>query len=447
MANHRLSVASVFIILILSSCGVSRSTLDNIDARISNEESQILIQAQAISAKDELSKGIGLLLKDTIAEGVYDEYALNYIVKSLGEPTVSAEGRQIGLKLPLKILVDGDLGIAKVNANGQLVVELQSDIEIGADWKLQTRSRLLDHEWLDKPKLKIGFINISAERLADYIIRRIRSDLESIVDDGLRQNVDLPKEVRSLQDRIVQELQYEFEGRWINIVPKALEVAEFSDNGTDIGLQMALRAALHLRDSALHHQDLDTLSYQRVAYDTERLKGRVIFSIREYDVQDMMREYLEHNPIEVSSDKIFTLTQSRLTAQDGKLRFVSESKGYLEGPLHFEVEPEYSPSRNEIVLKDFELKTKIKGLFKRAGLSLAKTKIKNEVEKGLNAMIWEWLDEYNKMVREWATKSSSESPLDWDSQSLQVKIADVKTDKGLIQVLLETKETLRLKFP
>ncbi len=431
----------------LSSCGVSKKSLENISARMSNQSSQILIQSELSASTTDLARLVENMLSDTLAEGMYEDYDLDYIVQRSGDMTISATGRTLTSSMPMTVAMQGDLGIANVSAEGELEVSLVSDIRIDPDWTLRSSTRLASHEWIEKPRVKMGFINIGAERIADYLIKRMEADLISQLDTALSENLNLPQEIRSMQDRMISELAYKVGDQWVNIIPSVIAISDLQESDDNLGLQIGLTSDLRVADTSIAYAEVDTARYMYRKWDEDITTGQIVLSLHERDLQNLMGAYLDSNRIDLGGSKQILLTDTKLQAQSGSLLIAMRSSGYLNGDLVISARPEYNENRNEIMLSDFVIKSKVKGIIKRAGLSLAKGKIKSKVEEGLNEVLWSYLDSYNTMISEWSRdQQQGDVPVLWDARALKLSPSAINVSDELIQALLVSESTIDLRI-
>ena len=78
--------------------------------------------------------------------------------------------------VPLKINIVRDIGITHVKADGALKLFFNTEYSIQPDWSIQSVTTILDHEWIEKPRVRFGVLQIPIESIASRIVRR-SSDL------------------------------------------------------------------------------------------------------------------------------------------------------------------------------------------------------------------------------------------------------------------------------
>lgn len=78
--------------------------------------------------------------------------------------------------VPLKLNIVRDVGITKVKADGALKLFFSTDYHIQPDWSIQALTTILNHEWIEKPRVRLGVLQIPIENIASRIVRR-SSDL------------------------------------------------------------------------------------------------------------------------------------------------------------------------------------------------------------------------------------------------------------------------------
>ena len=83
----------------------------------------------------------------------------------IGSADVNVSDKAIFIQLPLRIDLKRAAGLFTVEGNGAIVLGLKVDYDLDGQMRLSTRTDLRDHEWVEKPVLEIGSLNIPVETL------------------------------------------------------------------------------------------------------------------------------------------------------------------------------------------------------------------------------------------------------------------------------------------
>jgi hypothetical protein len=108
-------------------------------------------------------------------------------------------GNDVIYNVPLKIWTNtffktSILGIEVAdNKESECAIELQFKSKVSVDslWKVQTKTDLINYNWIKKPVIKIGAFELPLGFLADYMIKNQKETLVKLLDDQVKNNLDV----------------------------------------------------------------------------------------------------------------------------------------------------------------------------------------------------------------------------------------------------------------
>jgi len=90
-----------------------------------------------------------------------------------------------------------------IEVNG---VEVKLNYDISKDLKLKCKTELVDHQWIEKPELELGALNIPVETLMNLVLGHYESVLVAKVDNAINENTNLLpfvyQGIQSLEEQI-----------------------------------------------------------------------------------------------------------------------------------------------------------------------------------------------------------------------------------------------------
>jgi hypothetical protein len=127
------------------------------------------------------------------------EYDLMAVFKRNASMNIEFDGRKVLIELPLSVFVKKKTFLGDIDADGDLVLSLISELNIDPLWQFSTKTRLVSHSWTKKPKLNIG-ISIPIETLSNKILERIKPEIEKNIDDNMRSGFDLKSKIQNVSN-------------------------------------------------------------------------------------------------------------------------------------------------------------------------------------------------------------------------------------------------------
>ncbi len=103
----------------------------------------------------------------------------------------SANSSKLFLDIPLKFAFLKSAGLFSVEGEGAIMANIEIEYNILPDLSLSTSSTFLNYNWLQKPIVHLGNLNIPAEMLGDVIIHFMKDNLLTKFDNAIQENLDI----------------------------------------------------------------------------------------------------------------------------------------------------------------------------------------------------------------------------------------------------------------
>lgn len=143
------------------------------------------------------NKFLSDLFEEALDEAVSSEpmevNSVEIILKRIGEAELRPDNKSIHVYLPLNIQLKRPAGLFTVEGSGSINLHLLVDYDISDSLQLKAKSDLVSHEWLEKPILEIGALNIPVETLVNMVIKHHESIITAKIDASLKKISDLNK--------------------------------------------------------------------------------------------------------------------------------------------------------------------------------------------------------------------------------------------------------------
>ncbi len=146
----------------------------------------------ALSASNQfLSDLFEEALDDAVSSEPLEVNSVEIILKRVGEAELRPDHKSIHIYLPLNIQLKRPAGLFTVEGSGSINLHLVVDFDIDSAMKLSAKSSLVTHEWLEKPVLEIGALNIPVETLVNLVLNHHESIITAKIDASLKKVSDL----------------------------------------------------------------------------------------------------------------------------------------------------------------------------------------------------------------------------------------------------------------
>ncbi len=169
---------------------------------------------------------------------------LELSVARAGDVSLGFRQNRLFTRIPLRLRIDKDAFLAKLNARGTLEVELATELGVGADWRLDSETELTDYEWTVTPRLGVGGLSIPVERLTAGVIERLRERVGQEVDKAIGERVNLRGLVEAGWTQLAQPRALdEADTAYLAVHPVALSLGELRSTETGVAtlVQLDLR--------------------------------------------------------------------------------------------------------------------------------------------------------------------------------------------------------------
>lgn len=141
------------------------------------------------------NKFLSDLFEEALDEAVSSEpmevNSVEIILKRIGEAELRPDKKAIHIYLPLNIQLKRPAGLFTVEGSGSINLHLVVNYDIDSKMQLSAKSDLVSHEWLEKPILEIGALNIPVETLVNMVLKHHESIITAKIDASLKEFSDL----------------------------------------------------------------------------------------------------------------------------------------------------------------------------------------------------------------------------------------------------------------
>ncbi len=299
------------------------------------------------------------------------------------EVNVGLTGKTITSKLPFNLTISKDIVIGKITAKGAIQLFLSSEINIDDYWNLETKTKVLEYEWLEPLKLISGF-GISLESMADNVLSSSIEKITTEIDRQIKANVSLPDLIRANIKHIEgpfvlpgvtnEQLSIAWSGFTVEPISNSLGNIDFS-----IGADASLALDNRLEKSSMH--PIPAMKW----HTSNEIKHTLVclpLSMSVDSLNLLVSKELVGKELK-QADRTIKIEQVDIAESASILSLKALLSGDYDGTLDVKCRPIYNAEANKFLLNELDLQFKSPNKLKQIGLNLFKGRIKREIEESV----------------------------------------------------------------
>lgn len=330
----------------------------------------------------------GLLYADTSLDNNGGD---NLMVKAWKKDNIKFgfENGQFIYRVPLKLWIKAGWKIKQFGItlsdyremNAEIALKFRSSVNVNKDWSISTITTSDGYEWLTKPTLKIGPIDLPITYIADMIIKYNTQTINSAIDAGLTQSLDLKSNVKQawieMQKPMLLSEEY---GLWLKVTPKSISALPITGGKGVIKHTSSIQAITECYTGKQPPYQLNgTLpDLVTVTKMNDDFVANVVSYIG-YDYLDSItRQMLVNTSYDFGKKKI-KITNVSVYGNENKMIIATDVTGSINGKLYFAGIPSYRASDSSIIFKDLQFAMQTKNVLLKSASWLANSEIEKVI--------------------------------------------------------------------
>ncbi len=314
---------------------------------------------------------------------------------------IDLEGNRLLYKVPLALEIRQEYMLAEVETTGELTLHFATEYDISRKWKLRTQTSILRHEWVKKPRAKMGVLNMPVQGIANMVLKRSKEELCQAIDQQIEASVDLPAMVDSIWQSMQQPLLLSEEYHsWLLLQPQKLQLSpiEMVDDTLHTAFLLQAKPRVYLGEPPEIHNTttLPPFSYSPAEQGFQLL---IRTDIPFEEAQSMANENLQGYTYEEGRKKI-TVDSVYLSGQGNKLLVELDLSGSYKGKIQLTGKPEISPDSTQITFDKLDYKLETRNLLLKGAGWLLKGPIKKQIRKSIEYYMDYYLDYFKSSLQE-----------------------------------------------
>jgi hypothetical protein len=411
------------------------------------EESFILLPVTI--PQSDLEAFINQSLPTELYSGSEEELGVAVEGKRVGNIVVRMEEHEIFYRVDMDVLVKKSTLISNIEGNGRLRLELKTSFIITDNWRVDSQTVLEYHEWIERPKLKVGIATFSVKTLTDSFLKRNREKITNAIDRAIQEKVLISEYIQpvwnKMQEPVIGKEPFEFS---FVLCPKAIQLSPPLGRKDNIWTYVYLPIEPILKVGStlsLEVRQLPVFSYHYKKDDNFTLS---IPSSLSYNMATRLAsENLRGKALEIQGQTIL-IEMLQVGQAQQKVSVDIGFSGSVNGIASASFYPGFSSEENDLLLNDLSFDLKTKNVLAKGAIWLFKERIIQTIRKHsaifLNTLKVDIKEAIQKELDSLMLPDMAK--LDLDLDVFDITAIDVEEDGLVIQALLQGSGKLLLEL-
>lgn len=303
------------------------------------------------------SEFLSNLLEDALDKAVSSEpmvvNGVEVMLTRVGKAEILPIGKKVDIFLPLKIRLKREAGLFTVEGNGAIKLHLAVNIDITNALKLKAKSDLVSHEWINKPVLEIGALNIPIETLVNLVLKHHESIITAKIDSSLQQFSDLNELLQGgLADAREKLSELDLKGNRINLDVDELILSEPMINDGKVNISGIVKPDISINDAAVVQSSIVPFRWMT---EEDKNKENIVFVPITFDydfLEKELRTVLQGMEV---GGKHFDVRSININGGDElNIRMVIDEP--IKAEVFIKGKPVYNEIEGKLILNDIDVK-------------------------------------------------------------------------------------------
>lgn len=334
----------------------------------------------------------GLIYEDNSLD---DNGGDNIMVKAWKKENIKLgfEKGQFSYRVPLKLWIKAGWKISQFGItlsdyrelNAEIALKFSSSVVVNRDWTVTTVTTSDGYEWLSKPTLKIGPVDLPITFIADMIIKYNTATINSAIDEGLQQSLDLKSNALQAWTEIQKPMLLSEEyGLWLRISPKTIAAMPISGGKGIIKHTSAIQGVAECFTGKEPPSRINRVlpELQTASKLPDDFLANVVSYIG-YEYLDSITRLMLVNTSYTFGKKKITINGVSVYGNENKMIIATDVSGSIKGKLYFAGIPIYRIADSSIILKDLQFSVQTRNVLLKSASWLANSGIEKMIGKSM----------------------------------------------------------------
>lgn len=344
---------------------------------------------------------------------------------------IDIQDDSVALAVPMDVHIVKETFLTNIEADGALIIKAKMSYDVDSAWNVVTQTRIVGHEWIEKPEAKVSVIKLSIESVADKLIVQNAKLMAVNIDAQISRNLNLRKNINDMWYRLRSPmLVSETYKVWVQLKPVGFNISKLTerDEVVEVRTKFQVTPKVFVGSRPVDFE-LDSLpSFEWLTSDDPGYLVPLRLSIPDNEISDITNQYLDGEVFDLGKKKI-SVKNVDLQREGERWKVTMDVVGDLDGAITMKGKPVYNERRDQLELDDFDYAVSSKNILLKSSAVLFKQRIEKTLVNKINEIIEERKQEFVKTVEDQLVMTNKNQWLDISNEFDQIKIQAVGLDE------------------
>lgn len=313
-----------------------------------------------------LAQYIGQAIDEAFDGNGFESHGVSMKLKRRGGVQLHTSGSTIEIKSASDIEVSKEMGLFSSEITGSIDIDISLEYDVSENFHLTMRSDITGHSWIEKPRLELGVLNVSVEKLTELALNHYESLITGRIDQSLRDRIRLREVIESqlmhLQNRLTD---YERFGLRLYIRPKRLMM----ERPVSVGEYIHVKGGLIMDAEIAESDDLQPsdIHFQWLAAAAEGSLSFIDLKISEHTALQFVMDQLADQDI---GGKPVDVVSASVQMTSDTLAIHTKISSPIKADVHVSGVPSYAASDQQLDLEEADVRVEAESLLYRISAPL-----------------------------------------------------------------------------
>ncbi|GAB4470018.1 MAG: hypothetical protein OHK0057_12380 [Thermoflexibacter sp.] len=376
----------------------------------------------------------------------------------MGKINLQMQGNELSYSAPLKIYADKRFETKILGKQLQksqaltfsLIAKFKSKVDIGQDWKLQSKSTFQGIEWIEKPKLSLLSINFDLTKLVEKILLQEAPHIAQMIDNLAHDQLHLDKEILHIWTELQKPILINRQHKkvWIKAQPMEFTASHIRSDGHHILIDGKIGAMVEtiFGDNPTYEIIEKLPPLQRANEIPNHCDLNAVNHIHYADINEILTKELVEKEFNIEGH-ILKIKNIRIFGNGSFIILRVDVKGDANGTVFLKGKPSYIDDEEQTIhIQDFDFDVHTEeALLKTADWLLHDT-FKSLVQEKLHFPLKKQVEKIPSLIYEGIAKGKVGKKIELQLENMQLKPKQIAIHEDGIAIMINMKTDLQLKL-
>lgn len=399
--------------------------------------------------KNALQKSINIQLGDVLYEDstMQDD---DLMIKAIKHEDIEIEIFQDEIKysVPLDLWIKYGLTLFDVEAEGKIALNFTTKYRIQENWHLETLTEIEDYDWIQRPVIKTGIVNLPIKFIANIVLDKTKAMITEAIDEQVKNSLDLAAQMEDVwkQMKFPQLISEEYK-TWIMMNPERISMTPLKIDADTIETTIIITSEpeIHIGDQPRMKMGKPLPNFVYTNFREDHFSMTLGTQISFKEAERLSKENMVGETYTFGRRSV-TIEDMELWGQGNKLVINTKLSGSYQGNIYFIGKPKYNARKNKIELTNVEFDFSTQRVLLKSASWIFKGQLKKKVQENLDFYLDYNMEEMKKMVQAEMNGYEITEGVKMFAELSELNVSNVYLSTEAINVKVDLKGKLRVEM-